>query len=49
MRLMNDILSRIGLFSIAAFILYITKKIDEYLYFKKIEKSCCQSDMDEDE
>lgn len=48
-RLMNDILARIGLLSIAVFILYIMKKINEYLYFKKIDHTCCNFDNDDAE
>lgn len=49
MRFMNEFLARVGMLSIALLILYIIKKVDDYLYFRREENEIYNSDKDDDE
>lgn len=46
---MDLILSEIGLCSIIILIIFVIKKVDEYLYFRKEDSICYKFDKDDKE
>lgn len=46
---MEKILAQIGLFSISVSILYIMKKVSDYLDYKKEKNYDCETDKNDDD